>query len=212
MSRRRKPSGRRKLPDKGHKIRGRAIGTRALRQRFLIVCEGEKTEPNYFRSFRASVVVDIFGTGLNTGDVVDYALTKKREAQRNDEQYDQVWAVFDLDEFPAGNFNAAIEKAKKKGVKAAYSNPSFELWFLLHFEYRNSAIDRWECVDILSKKLKKHYEKKSKNMRDELFSQEQDAIKRAEKLFASYQPHNPARDNPCTTVHQLVKELNRHSR
>ena len=28
----------------------------------------------------------------------------------------------------------------------------------------------------------------------------------------AFQFHNPARDNPCTTVYQLVKELNKHSR
>jgi hypothetical protein len=27
------------------------VGARELRDRFLIVCEGEKTEPNYFKSF-----------------------------------------------------------------------------------------------------------------------------------------------------------------
>jgi hypothetical protein len=34
------------------------------------------------------------------------------------------------------------------------------------------------------------------------------AIKLAKKLLASYDPHNPEKDNPCTTVHLLVEALN----
>jgi hypothetical protein len=42
---------------------GRIVGRREVRQRFLIVCEGEKTEPGYFRSFQVpGVVVDIHST------------------------------------------------------------------------------------------------------------------------------------------------------
>ena len=34
------------------------------------------------------------------------------------------------------------------------------------------------------------------------------AIKNACKLLSIYEPHNPEKDNPCTTVHLLVEELN----
>jgi hypothetical protein len=34
------------------------------------------------------------------------------------------------------------------------------------------------------------------------------AIKHAEKLLASYDPSNPEKDNPSTTVHLLVQALN----
>jgi hypothetical protein len=33
------------------------------------------------------------------------------------------------------------------------------------------------------------------------------AIRNAANLLKSYDPHNPAKDNPCTTVHILVQEL-----
>jgi hypothetical protein len=40
-------------------------------QTFLIVCEGAKTEPNYFQSFRLpSAAVRIVGTGANTEGLV----------------------------------------------------------------------------------------------------------------------------------------------
>ena len=40
----------------------RSVGTRETVQRFLVVCEGEKTEPNYFRSFRVPKNVVTFET------------------------------------------------------------------------------------------------------------------------------------------------------
>ena len=35
----------------------RRLGTRQVRRRFLIVCEGERTEPLYFENFRTPKVV-----------------------------------------------------------------------------------------------------------------------------------------------------------
>ena len=56
----------------------RETRTRKLRKRFLIVCEGTKTEPNYFEAFkknlpRGLVEVDIHGMGENTLSIVQEA-------------------------------------------------------------------------------------------------------------------------------------------
>ena len=38
----------------------REVATREIKQTFLIVCEGSKTEPNYFRGFRfPGLVIEI---------------------------------------------------------------------------------------------------------------------------------------------------------
>ncbi|WP_425441066.1 RloB domain-containing protein [Sporolactobacillus nakayamae] len=39
---------------------------------------------------------------------------------------------------------------------------------------------------------------------------QQQAIKKAERLLACYSPSNPVEDNPSTTVHELVKVLNQY--
>ena len=63
-------------------------------QRFLIVCEGEKTEPSYLGSFRGpALVLDIRGFGINPRKLVDKALELGEEGE-----YEQVWCVFDRDE------------------------------------------------------------------------------------------------------------------
>lgn len=52
----------------------RKVGVRKIKQRFLIVCEGTKTEPQYFKGFRVpKVVVDIEGLGVNPSRLVDTA-------------------------------------------------------------------------------------------------------------------------------------------
>ena len=70
------------LYKKRRQNRTRKVGTRATRDRILIVCEGTKTEPNYFEGFRLTNV-QIVGTGSNTHSVVKRALEEKRRAKRN---------------------------------------------------------------------------------------------------------------------------------
>jgi hypothetical protein len=36
-----------------------------------------------------------------------------------------------------------------------------------------------------------------------------EALRNAERLLAQYNPRNPTLDDPSTTVHKLVQELNR---
>ncbi len=190
-----------------HRRRGlqRRVNVRELRQRFLIVCEGEKTEPNYFRSFRVpKAVVDVRGVGRNT-----VSLVRKALELRDEDEYDQVWCVFDRDDFSLQNFNAALALAKQHEINVAYSNEAFELWYVLHFNYHQSATARHLYVERLNDLLDVPYEKNRLDMYERLEDRQETAIRNAEKLLDIYQPHRPADDNPSTTVHLLVKELNR---
>lgn len=120
----------------------RRVDTLPIRQRFLIVCEGEKTEPNYFRRFRVPpIVVQVVPLGMDTVRVVQRAI----ELQAQDD-YDQTWAVFDKDDFPDKNFNDAIALARRNNISVAYSNQSFELWYVLHFQYMSNAIARDDYI------------------------------------------------------------------
>lgn len=61
----------------------RKIYFREVRNRFLIVCEGEKTEPNYFRMFPINkdiVEVSIAPTGYVTDSLVGEAIKRKEQA------------------------------------------------------------------------------------------------------------------------------------
>ncbi len=186
----------------------RAVNTREIKQRFLIVCEGAKTEPNYFEKFRVpSLVVNVQGLGFDPLKLVDTAIDL-----RQDDEYDQVWCIFDRDTWPIDNFNGALSKARQKKIQIAYANEAFELWYLLHFNYHDTGIPRHEYITRLHTLLGKPYEKNSLSIYEELESRMEDAIHNAERLMAQYDPPNPATDNPSTTVHLLVKELRRFSR
>lgn len=186
----------------------RKKNNRELKQRFLIVCEGEKTEPNYFKSFRVPKdVIDVKGLGENPSKLVKSA--ERIISKEDKDYYDQVWCVFDRDDWPSQDFNNAIQAAKSKGFEVAYSNEAFELFYVLHFEYLHTGISRKEYINKLSKHLGKKYQKNSETIYDELYDKQSTAIKFSEKLLNDYNPSDPYKDNPSTTVHLLVKELNR---
>ena len=185
----------------------RKVNTREVNQRFLIVCEGAKTEPNYFMSFRVPknvVKIDVQGLGENPSKLVKSAKELKKQGE-----YDQVWCVFDRDSWTIEDFNNAIQNAKDQGFKVAYSNESFELWYVLHFEFINTGIPRSDYLRKLTTLFGRRYQKNSETIYDDLFDKQAIAIKNAENLLKQYNPHIPAKDNPSTTVHLLVQELNK---
>jgi hypothetical protein len=200
----------------------RKIGKRKEYSFIYIFTEGKKTEPIYFKSkkneIRSNAVkIEIKGMGYNTLSLVDYALNFVQQ-ERIDLKIDECWVVFDKDDFNR-NFNSAINKARKNGLKVAYSNEAFELWFLLHFSFMNSAIER----DGYNKKIEENYIKETKNKKykyhktngvlpliDLIKDREKDAIRNAKKLLKQFKSEESfAKKNPSTTVHLLVERLNK---
>jgi len=199
-------------------------GTRELKAFFLIVCEGEKTEPNYFKSFpkiNGSIVYDLTfdGGGISTTKVVEKAIELR---DKSAQKYDRVWAVFDKDSFLPVNFNKAIIYGKTKDVSCAWSNEAFELWYLLHFVNRITAMSRNEYKKALEREVNKKiaaspsrrsdpftYKKNNKYMYQtlQIYGSEANAIKWADALSKSYVGKQYANYNPCTMVYELVEEL-----
>lgn len=189
----------------------RSVDQLGQKRKFLIVCEGEKTEPNYFLKFPISKnsVITVKGVGANTESLVRKAIELRDEAKEMDDTiYDEIWCVFDRDSFSAKNFNAAFKLAAQNGIEIAYSNEAFELWYVLHFQYLDTGIGRKDYKRLLSKLLNRKYEKKSETIYQELLSRQSLAIKHAKKLYSQYKPCNPEKDKPSTTVHVLVEKLN----
>jgi len=195
----------RKINSRGYSPR--KLETKKPKERFLIVCEGSKTEPNYFRSFRVPRdVVEVHGLGEDPSTLVRSATDLKN---KDGDDYDQIWCVFDRDSWTLEKFNNARSSATSQGFRVAYSNEAFELWYILHFQYLNTGIPRKDYSPKLSSLLGKKYEKNSETIYDELLDKQPTAIRNAEKLLTEYDPPVPAKNNPSTTVHLLVQELNR---
>lgn len=177
------------------------------RDRVLIVTEGSKTEPYYLSSFRLTNVT-IKGCGYNTDSLVQHAIELKKNASKNREPYHQVWCVFDRDSFPAEGFRTAFKLAELNGIYVAYTNEAFELWYMLHFNFYDSALSRHQYGSILSKLLGFSYQKNDSGIYDRLLPLQDVAIHNAEALLRRYDPLDPESHNPSTTVHHLVKYLN----
>ena len=188
---------------------------REERYRYLIVCEGKKTEPNYFEVLkrklpRGIIDIEILGIGANTLSIIKFAKEKYLQSKKTPVPYDKVWVVFDRDSFPPSDFDNAIHSAKANNFGCAWSNEAFELWYLLHFEYRNTGMARDEYKNVLSKHLSEEYQKNSPNMYEKLENKQEAAIKNAEKLLQYHGSITPSKANPATKVHLLVKELNKY--
>lgn len=129
----------------------RISGTREVKQTFLIVCEGVNTEPDYFNAFRlTSANVKAIGQGMSTLSLVQKAINIKEQEKRKGRIYNQYWVVFDKDDFPEKDFNAAIQLARRSGFEVAYSNQAFEYWFLLHFNLYQGSLHRSKYEEMLS--------------------------------------------------------------
>ena len=128
------------------------------------------------------------------------------------EDGDQIWCVFDRN----GNTNEELQKAEaianRRGYFIAFSNPAFELWYLLHYADQKSYLSDADAV--IAKLGNDGYftnYNKSADYYDALLPMRQQAIDRALAL----QQHHTRRglpllhrdSNPCTTVAQLVELL-----
>ncbi len=205
----------------------------------IIACEDETSAPTYFRLFVAELIRNKIITQdsfviadhghTNPSGVLKDLMTHKCTSGKTYKDFEHKWIVIDRDiarvnggGHTVQDFNEAIQKAKKLKVEVAYSNDSFELWYLLHFCYRDTQILRDEILDEVIVRLKaKNQYKFSKLNKDnikeanytklifeELVDLQDDAVRNATKLLDSYgDGHSPEKDNPSTTVHRLVEVL-----
>lgn len=205
----------------------RLEGIKSKRRFYLIVCEGEKTEPNYFKSLKNTLpkgVLDVCeftieGEGYNTESLVKKSLELKSNWEEEiNRKIDKLWIVFDRDSFSPKAFNNAIQTCinNNPDVNAVWTNEAFELWYLLHFHYYNTGICRKQYQDLIEGNFKKkglkdyEYKKNSTEMFKllETHGSLNNAIRNATNLENNYAgQRNYSTQNPCTMVHKLVAEL-----
>jgi hypothetical protein len=104
------------------------------------VCEDEKSSRDYFQAFpvdRSRTEIVALGTGLNTLGLVEHAIGLRNRADGSGTPYASVWCVFDRDSFAEDNYRKAFALARENGMRVAWANEAFELWYLLHFNYHD---------------------------------------------------------------------------
>lgn len=188
--------------------------------KILIVCEGENTEPSYFNSFKLkSATVKTVGEGYNT-----ISLVRKAQQLAQYDNYEQVWCVFDKDDFSNSDFNEAIWCAEKSGFGVGYSNQSFEYWLILHLnDHQGGALHRRDYDSMINGIINQYgisYDGEgTKLISDDFFDhlmaidgrtglkRVNIAIRRAKKNYNRLEHRSPAEEESSTTVFRLVEEL-----
>jgi len=199
------------MPNPWDKLYSRRQSENLQTRKVLILCEDAKTAPNYFLKFpfnHEDVLIEVYGTGANTNSLIQEAIRRKLKAESSGNRYIAVWTVFDRDSFSAQNFNEAFALAKRNGIKVAYANQCFELWYWLHFDLQQTSVPRSEYGRKLSERLGRRYSKSDLTLYDELLAYQANAIRNAKKLLSFYGTCNPEKDDPSTSVHVLVEYLN----
>lgn len=200
----------------------RPFGQLPPRRYYLIVCEGQETEPNYFRALcrelpkEMAQLITITGEGRNTLSLLEKAEQYVEERRKtNLPPYYHIWLVFDRDSFEPSDFDNTIKSIEKKYKKterwhSAWSNEAFELWYVLHFQKATGgSLARSQYGAILNEKLHIEYKKNDNDMFERLKPYMCDAIKNAEQALKKQKAENKPyhEQNPATTVHLLIKDL-----
>ncbi|RXE60618.1 RloB domain-containing protein [Acetivibrio mesophilus] len=191
---------------------------------FLIVCEGEVTEDDYFKSFpyygklgaasdrgyhySCGAVYIESGAGqhervVSKAHKVWVELKKKYGTISPNE----VWCVFDCDGDSDG-LNRAIQAARAKKFNAIYSVQCFELWFLLHFQMVTGAINKTEYDKKLSEYLGICYTHGTRGMYELLKERQDFAIRTARRLWEQKEQMGELQGDPITNVFLLAEALN----
>jgi hypothetical protein len=222
---------------------------------FIIFCEDEVSEPLYFKFFETSkikvnpirnqksMMVNVVNAICHCQE--NNLLEETEEKLFVCKEGNQVWCVFDrdLEEIESkqrkGNilFDESIKTALGNGIKLAWSNDSFELWVLLHFEsvdfelmenknrelyydkltkiFKNIQNPNEDLLKVLQYKGFSYKEslKRENNFRNivrpEMIKNTKIAIERSKELESKYSSKNISEHekSPFTLVHHLVEEL-----
>ena len=99
--------------------------------------------------------------------------------------------------------------AAANGIESGHTNQAFELWYVLHFQFLDTAIGRKAYFKILSKILGKSYKKNDISIVKMIFQEGniRNAINYANNLESNHDGKTASASWPVTRVHHLVQRL-----
>lgn len=204
----------------------RRAAIRSAKRYFFLFSEGEKTERDYFSALQSvldpkDVRIEYTGSLGVPKTVATKAieaargkgLAKGRRGKKLDsfEENDEVWAVFDRDEFDC--YHEAKQMCVGAGISYAYSDPCFEMWLNLHFGDHEAPCTRHDA-QAKSKELIEGYDPNTGKTGDfnAIVSNVEDAENRAERQRRNRKDEDNEDGNPSTNVYELTRKLRGQSK
>lgn len=188
---------------------------REPKRRLLVVCEGKNTEPQYINGlalcYRNTVLeITIPPERGDPRKLVELAKKNTEEAisiaRRNKDdnlKYDEIWCVYDKDDHQ--RFEDACRMARDNGFRLAISNPSFELWLLLHFRESPGMQHRDRVKEMLSREVSGYDKKVDFRVYADRLSE---AGARAKRIHdAALSDGEKEFSNPYTSIFYLVGSM-----
>lgn len=191
---------------------------------FLIVTEGEKTEPNYLHALRERLNLAAAEVEILHPEGTDPLTLTRAAIQIRDERkqlakkgfgiaYDEVWVVFDLEGPHDERRRLALEAMGLKeaaGIKFASSDPCFEFWLLLHEEFTTAP---FAACDPVIERLEVHWKNYCKGLSPspEFLEKIPTAVVHAQHC-RQHHATSGGDGNPSTKVDILVRLLNSATR
>jgi len=222
----------------------RNIGTRKPRKKIFIAFEGINTEPDYFHMLEKQTrdmedrKIDIFPVDRAREDageshpilvrdgMIDYYNNQIKEYYNED--LDSLWIVIDIDKHfkPKDDKTAkeiyteylsTLETKDKVKIDVAITNPSFELWLMLHYKTAEDIDANFDLNEIKkNKKISKNNsyiksklniirsEDKTRKSIDNYYNHIEDAIKNSSSSLLK-KTNNDLFESVGTTVSDLLK-------
>jgi hypothetical protein len=190
----------------------RKVGIRRPYKRFVIVCEGTKTERIYFNRYRkrdSGLKIETPKCKVtDPKNLVKYANGCVNEFDLDFKFGDELWVVFDCDSCTDDQIQKA-KKAARKDLKFCFSNPCFEFWYLLHFINYSGRIDTRDTIERLEQYIPGY--QKNMEVYDQLEPTRDNAMHRSKDLNRTHSSNGvtllSAQSNPSTQVFKIVDRI-----
>jgi len=179
-----------------------------------VLCEGERTEPEYIRGFQRACKNTRVDVEIAKERGVPHTLVHEAKRRKNDAdaaakrerdenlRYEEVWIAFDVDEHP--KVAETLDMAKANGIQVAMSNPCIELWLLLHFRPNPGMQHRHK----VQKQLEESVGQSGKGVDFTRYeAQYETALERARRLAADAEKAGEPGRNPTTWFYRLTESI-----
>lgn len=184
-----------------------------IQSRLMFILVDGKSEKRYFEDFvktnpRLRIVIWPSRDQCSYPKALKYCLSQASNHSVKPIEGDRTVIVTDVDLHSDGDVRTFDENCEKAGVELFVSNPSFEVWLLLHYR----EITRWmsceELNDELTRVLGRKYVKSEGIPYDK--DRLDNALRNGFRQFDDYRRRNElclGKDRCRTSLHLLVKEI-----